>query len=287
MLAHTPSRASQLRCLPHQQQQFKVPRFQQRHRRAHTVITRAQMGDLLDTMVTWGALAAGAGAVAYSLFYDRKQQKQQQQQDAPLFGPPDNMSWAVMGVVSCIPFFNYLVGLALVLGTENACMRFFLQPMHAALVARSTATQLACMHARAQHSTRPLSLLPAAAAAGSVLRSFFSQAFAQGALTSDNPRLWYWAAALYAMPLLRNGFELDWFSIAMVVLGAAHVQVGFFLWQRPWCGGCSDAYSMSMHTHTWGPVCACFVICWAALCCDQRVNTCCVDFPPCARRCCV
>jgi hypothetical protein len=28
------------------------------------------------------------------------------------------------------------------------------------------------------------------------------------------------------MPLLRSGFELDWFSIAMVVLGAAHVQVG-------------------------------------------------------------
>lgn len=113
MLAHTPSRASQLRCLPQQQQQqFKVPRVQQRrHRRVHTVSTRAQMGGLLDTMVTWGALAAGAGAVAYSLFYDRKQQ-QQQQQDAPLFGPPDNMSWAVMGVVSCIPFFNYLVGLA-------------------------------------------------------------------------------------------------------------------------------------------------------------------------------
>lgn len=71
-----------------------------------------------DTVVTWGAVAASAGAIAYSLFYDWKQdtqqreqqqQRQQEVQDAALFGPPDNVTWAVMGVVSCIPFFNYLV----------------------------------------------------------------------------------------------------------------------------------------------------------------------------------
>jgi hypothetical protein len=130
MLAHTPSKASQLRCLPkHQQQRFKAPRFQHRHRRAHTVSTRAQMGGLLDTVVTWGALAAGAGAVAYSIFYDwkpkQRPKQQQQQQDAPLFGPPDNMSWAVMGVVSCIPFFNYMVGVCYTGGVLQKCMHAY------------------------------------------------------------------------------------------------------------------------------------------------------------------
>lgn len=119
--------------------------------------------------------------------------------------------------------------------------------------------------------------------------SFFPQAFAQGALTSENPRLWYWATALYAMPLLRNGFELDWFSIAMVVLGAAHVQVGLccFLLQRPWCGGGIHAYSVSMHTHIHMGVLVC-LLCNLLGCIYftviNVVNICaCVDFPPCAR----
>jgi hypothetical protein len=53
-----------------------------------------------------------------------------------------------------------------------------------------------------------------------------SQGFAQGALTSDNPRAWYWAAALYALPLLHHSFTLDWFQLTMVALGAAQMQVG-------------------------------------------------------------
>jgi hypothetical protein len=47
----------------------------------------------------------------------------------------------------------------------------------------------------------------------------------QGALTSDNPRLWYWAGALYSLPLLRSGIDADWFTWVLVLLGAAHIQV--------------------------------------------------------------
>lgn len=90
--------------------------FRHRHKRARTV-AQAQIGGMLDTVVTWGALAAGAGAVVYAIFYDWKQNNKQQQQQgqgqrldtAALFGPPDNTTWTVMGVVSCIPFFNFLV----------------------------------------------------------------------------------------------------------------------------------------------------------------------------------
>lgn len=59
------------------------------------------------------------------------------------------------------------------------------------------------------------------------------QAFVQGGLSSDSPRLYYWAAALYALPWLRHGLELDTFSVSMLLLGAAHIQVGV-----EWVGGC-------------------------------------------------
>jgi len=44
------------------------------------------------------------------------------------------------------------------------------------------------------------------------------------AVDSDNPRLYYWFAALYALPLLRNGFDFDWFTWAMLGAGVVHVQ---------------------------------------------------------------
>jgi hypothetical protein len=91
--------------------------FQPVYRKRRTV-TRAQIGDMFDTVVTWGSVAAGVGAVVYSIFYDWKEtsQQQRQQQEAAMFGPADNTTWAVMGVVSCIPFFNYLVS-----AFEDAC----------------------------------------------------------------------------------------------------------------------------------------------------------------------
>lgn len=44
----------------------------------------------------------------------------------------------------------------------------------------------------------------------------------------DDPqraRLYYLFAAVYALPSLRNGFNLDSFSVACLLLGIAHVQV--------------------------------------------------------------
>jgi len=69
---------------------------------------------MLDTVITWGALAASIGATVYAVFYDwhggiQHKRQQQQQQSTALLGPDDNFSWAVMGVVSFIPLFNYLV----------------------------------------------------------------------------------------------------------------------------------------------------------------------------------
>lgn len=53
------------------------------------------------------------------------------------------------------------------------------------------------------------------------------QAWVFAALDDEDgkARLYYWFAALYALPLLRSGFDFDWFTIAMLVTGIAHVQV--------------------------------------------------------------
>ena len=66
---------------------------------------------MLDTVVTWGAVAASVGATAYAVFYDwqRSKQQQQQQPDGAVLGTEDNFTWAVMGGVSFIPLFNYMV----------------------------------------------------------------------------------------------------------------------------------------------------------------------------------
>jgi hypothetical protein len=45
-----------------------------------------------------------------------------------------------------------------------------------------------------------------------------------GALQGDSPRAFSWAAALYALPLLRNGLEQDWWSLSLLLLGAVHMQ---------------------------------------------------------------
>eukprot|EP00775_Hariotina_reticulata_P009360 gene9360-9523_t len=58
----------------------------------------------------------------------------------------------------------------------------------------------------------------------SCLPLFNSTAWILGALQSDNPRPFYWAAALYALPLLRNGLDQDWFSLTLLLTGIAHMQ---------------------------------------------------------------
>ena len=77
----------------------------------------------------------------------------------------------------------------------------------------------------------------------------------------DDPqraRLYYLLAAVYAVPSLRNGFTLDSFSIACLLLGIAHVQArgafdnpsvpwhvrlciraGAYAGPHPWMGSCA------------------------------------------------
>jgi hypothetical protein len=50
------------------------------------------------------------------------------------------------------------------------------------------------------------------------------QAWVFQALESDN-RIYYGYAALYALPLFRNGFDQDWFSITLLLACVVHVQV--------------------------------------------------------------
>lgn len=127
LLASSPSRTCQAH-IKHYPQPNKINsaptaaaqllQLQHPHRCTSTV-AKAQLGGMFDTVVTWGAVAASVAAISYSLFYDWKQdqpqqetpQQQQEGQATSLFGPPDTVTWAVMGVVSCIPFFNYLVSL--------------------------------------------------------------------------------------------------------------------------------------------------------------------------------
>lgn len=54
----------------------------------------------------------------------------------------------------------------------------------------------------------------------------FSQAWVLAGISDDRRApLYYGLAALYALPLLRSGFELDSFAIGMLLLGIVHVQV--------------------------------------------------------------
>lgn len=60
-----------------------------------------------------------------------------------------------------------------------------------------------------------------------LLSPFREQAWVFAALEDEeNARTYYYLAALYALPLLRSGFDFDWFTITMLLAGVAHVQVG-------------------------------------------------------------
>lgn len=41
----------------------------------------------------------------------------------------------------------------------------------------------------------------------------------------ERARMYYWFAALYAIPLLHSGLKVDSFTIAMLLTGVAHIQV--------------------------------------------------------------
>eukprot|EP00878_Enallax_costatus_P009197 GHUV01009615.1.p1 GENE.GHUV01009615.1~~GHUV01009615.1.p1 ORF type:complete len:265 (+),score=68.25 GHUV01009615.1:154-948(+) len=135
-----------------------TPAVHRKRRRRAGLQVQADARGVLDTVVPYGAVSLSLGATLYTVFYNRRSAAAKlPEKPAVAALPDDNFTWAVMGVVSCIPLFNFM-------------------------------------------------------------------AWVLGALQSDNPRPYYWAAALYALPLLRNGFDQDWFSISLLLLGAAHVQ---------------------------------------------------------------
>jgi hypothetical protein len=84
-----------------------------------------------------------------------------------------------------------------------------------------------------------LRLLPAphlarfrpAACAASFTPSPPNQSWVLAALEDEErARVYYAFAALYAVPLLHSGFDIDGFSITMLAVGAAHVQVSGVCW---------------------------------------------------------
>lgn len=91
---------------------------------------RASLGELTDTAVTYGALAASVGATVLAVFTVKAPTRRR----TPVKGQPQPIEedggfrWAVMGVVSCLPLFSWLVrGSRAVWGTawhdaRTACM---------------------------------------------------------------------------------------------------------------------------------------------------------------------
>jgi hypothetical protein len=85
------------------------------------------------------------------------------------------------------------------------------------------------------------------------------QAWVLGALQSEAPRPYYWAAALYTLPLLRNGLDQDWFSWTLLLLGVAHVQVcatycAYMLKAAACCRQhCQHLRQVCLHSMQWLP----------------------------------
>jgi hypothetical protein len=76
------------------------------------------------------------------------------------------------------------------------------------------------------------------------------QAWVFGALDvtgETNPRapLYYLYAAVYGLPLVRNGFDQDSFSVGLLLLGALHLQVGAAAAGRRRPGGAAAAAAQS------------------------------------------
>ena len=104
----------------------------------------------------------------------------------------DEVRLGVMTVVSCLPLFNWLVS---VLPEEKLQVCDFFVPKHALLGTIETLLGL-------------------------------WQAWVFAALEDEESAgLYYSLALLYGLPQLSAGFQQDWFSIATLIAGAAHVQV--------------------------------------------------------------
>lgn len=143
-----------------------------------------------NELLSVGFFTAAAAGLVYSatpLLTGASKQDNQGKSDAygETDADPEGIKWGVMSVVSFIPLVNWTVG------------------------------TLACS------STQYCLSLSSLAAVCSHL-----QAWVFAAIDDEAQAAKYYAfAAVYALPLIRNGFQIDLFLVAAVLLCAAHVQV--------------------------------------------------------------
>jgi hypothetical protein len=148
-------------------------------------------GGLADAVLTYGSVSLGIIACTYSIFYDWRSVQLPGSKPARLTGSDEHFTWALMCALSCLPLFCPMV---------RPCIqsRMFPYILHVRPQTGSTALLL-------------LLLLP-------------PQAWVLGALSSEQPRPFYWAAAFYALPLLHSGLETDGLAAALLLVSALHMQ---------------------------------------------------------------
>lgn len=235
-----------------------------RRGRRRAMRVAADLWAAADTIITSGAIAVGVGAALLAVFADRlPPAKLKEQQDG-------SFRWGIMGAVSCLPLFNWLVrgrcegaeelgphgasreapgaraaGRRGRLAAARAGRKWSAAWMRAALRGRALAAEYkvftttkagreafspSAIPCPFPPGPRPHPPKPAPTHLRPPTRHHTRrgpQAWVFAALEDEErARLYYWFAALYALPLLRNGFDFDGFSVAMLLVGVAHVQVG-------------------------------------------------------------
>lgn len=139
-------------------------------------------------MLTYGSVSLGIIACTYSIFYDWRSVQLPGSKPARLTGSDEHFTWALMCALSCLPLFCPMV---------RPCIQSRIFPY--------------ILHVRPQTGLTALLLLP-------------PQAWVLGALSSEQPRPFYWAAAFYALPLLHSGLETDGLAAALLLVSALHMQ---------------------------------------------------------------
>ena len=159
-----------------------------RNTRRASVISSALTADLLSV----GFFSAATAGLLYSvtpLLTGKAKQANQGKLDSygETDAEPEGIKWGVMSVVSFIPLVNWTVSC-------DACLQAWYTPSLWQLVLCKL--------------------------------SFILQAWVFAAIDDEEQAAKYYAfAAVYTLPLLRNGFTFDGFLAAAVLICAAHVQV--------------------------------------------------------------
>jgi hypothetical protein len=193
-------------------------------RRARAMNVRADLWSSADTLLTAGAVAVAAGAALLAVFADPAPPARLKEQQE------NGFRWGIMGAISCLPLFNWMVsargrvgGGCGEQGTQRSWWRWRREQRgaagRAAAVPRMQGEAPGRPHGwRALRGATPTPPPPPPGAPpqGWVFAALEDQ---------ERARTYYWFAALYALPLLHSGLEFDRFSLAMLLTGAAHMQV--------------------------------------------------------------